>query len=79
MLILSGLVPSKEFSDEMIDKIYAKFTAYEKVANQKIITEDRFEGILRKVGEIKYPFDPSDEVVGRLVKFWLFPYLLWNV
>lgn len=79
LMILSHLVPCKELTDEVIDKVYGKYTAFEKVANQNPITEERFVGVLQKVGQLKYPYDPPDEVVGRVIKYWLFPYLLWYV
>jgi hypothetical protein len=33
LLILSGLVPCREIPDWKIDKIYAKFTSYERMTN----------------------------------------------
>lgn len=33
LMVLSHIVPSREISDHMIDKIYGKFTSYQRMAN----------------------------------------------
>ena len=45
-MVLSGLVPSRDLTDEDIDKIYGKFTAFERVANSVPITQEKFPVIL---------------------------------
>jgi hypothetical protein len=79
LIVMSGLEGTREFQDQIIDKLYSKFTSYEKVANTLPITEDRFTQILSKLGQIKYPFDVPEDSLGKIVKFWLFPFLLWHV
>jgi hypothetical protein len=49
LLILSGLESTREFPDQMIDKLYSKFTSYEKNANSLPITEERFNSVLTKI------------------------------
>jgi len=77
LIVLSHICPSREFSDHMIDKVYGTFTKYERQPNLNPITENRFTQLLTKIAVIKYPFDPEEHALGKLVKFWLFPYLLW--
>jgi hypothetical protein len=74
---LSGLVPTRDFSDEIIDKIYGKFTSFDRVGNQHPITEDNFVSLLTKIALIKYPFDPAEDALGKLIKYHMFPHLLW--
>ena len=77
MLELSGIIPSRDFPDYMIDVIYSKYCYSERGDKYQHINWERFEGLVTEVAKRKYPNEKSErEALSKLIRYYMYPNLL---
>lgn len=77
LLELSGVIPSREFPDYMIDLVYSKYCYKQHGEKFEHINWPRFEGFVTEIAKVKFPNEYSDrEALSKLIRYYMYPNLL---
>ena len=77
LLELSGIIPSRNFPDYMIDVVYSKYCHRDRGNKFEPINWERFEGFVTEIAKVKYLNETSDrEALAKLIRYYMYPNLL---
>ena len=76
MLHESGVIPCIEIQDYRVDLIYSKYSVKRNEGVRMKINEERFKEMIEEVGMAKFPELEHREAGVKLVRMYIWPYLL---
>lgn len=79
LMRISRIIPSEEIPDFKVDMIYIDFTTQDSGDFINPIVQQNFKDLLALIATIRYPEETKQDSLSKLLRFHIFPYLLWNM